>query len=227
MLRTILKSSQPYTEAILNFIYPPFCLFCRLRLDSGVNIICESCWSKLPRIKHQSIINNDSPISRYLSVWEYSEGIQELIHEMKFRRKKGLAHRFAAELSKLVLENKIFRNADLLLPVPLHKLRLRERGFNQSLLLAKEVSKKTSIQIDDKILNRVKYTKTQSKLSASQRQKNVEDAFKTAAGAQLTAKKVILIDDVITTGSTMNACAKALTNIGVGKVLGLSVTHAL
>ncbi|MFQ5823798.1 MAG: ComF family protein [bacterium] len=234
-LSSFYKSFSPYIEAVLNFIYPPFCIICDVRLDSGSELICEQCWNCLPRINHSienklNISNKNSKIpevSCVISVWEYSDEVQKIIHEMKYFKKQSLAGLMGDEMAKLVLADRVYSSADLIIPVPLHKTRLRERGFNQSILLSNRIATISKIPVERNVLKRIRYTKPQSKLGAVEREKNVQGAFEVTESNSLIDKQVILVDDVLTTGSTIRACAKVLIQAGVSKILAITAAKAI
>jgi ComF family protein len=234
-LRSIFKGTRPYIEAVLNFIYPPFCVICQVHLNSDLNLVCEQCWNSLPRIKqgidrNQNIFdvdNKTSDVSCVISVWAYTDQVQKIIHEMKYFQKKSLAAKMGDEMAVLVLENHEYLAADFIIPVPLHKTKLRERGFNQSLHLANRIAVFSKIPVESNILKRIRYTKSQSKLSAADREKNVERAFAVTDVEKLLGKKIILVDDVLTTGSTVRECAKVLRQAGVSKILAITAAKAI
>ena len=138
-----------------------------------------------------------------------------------------LAKLVGEELAALVAQDKDYLEADLIMPVPLHRTRLRERGFNQSLLLSQAISGLINIPVHQKVLKRIKYTKPQSKLNAAERQQNVKDAFRVIEPGAVKGKTVIIVDDVLTTGSTIRACAESLVNAQVTKVLALTAAAIL
>lgn len=232
-LKSVYESFNPYIDAALNFIYPPFCLICQGRLELGSKLVCEECWSRLPRINYsfeanQNISSSRIPdVSHVISVWEYSEEVQKIIHEMKYSNKQSLAVLMGDEMARLVSENREYQSADSIIPVPLHKTRLRERGFNQSLLLSNRIATISKIPVKSDILERVRYTRPQSKLSATDREKNVLGAFAVTKPDTLKEKTVILVDDVLTTGSTLGACASPLRRAGASKILALTAAKAI
>jgi ComF family protein len=116
---------------------------------------------------------------------------------------------------------------DLLVPVPLHAGRLRERGFNQSLLLAAEISTTTGIPCEKRLLLKVKSTVPQIHLSGSQREKEIKGAFRVSCEDRIQRKTVLLIDDVFTTGATVNECSKVLLASGAQRVDVLTLAHAV
>lgn len=221
------RTVYPYFDAVVNFIYPHFCVVCKNRLEPELNLICQECWQSLPRLKHVEADLKSPHITRFLAIWEFNDAIQRLIHEIKFFGKKSLAKPIGEELAKTVSAESEFMAADWVIPVPLHRTKLRERGFNQSLLLSEQISERTGIPVNEKALRRIRYTKPQSKLTAIERDWNVRGAFKVKNSDELAGKKVILVDDVLTTGSTMKACAEALKSAGVRKVLALTAAATL
>ncbi len=231
----IYKWAQPYSDAVLNFIYPPYCIICKTRLEPGLTLICKTCWQSLPRINNtqnqkRSQANLDfaeSQITKFLAVWEFNDAAQQVIHEIKFFGKKSFAKFVGREMADLMTHDKDYLETDMIIPVPLHKTKLRERGFNQSLLLSQAISKLTNIPVNQKILNRIRYTKPQSRLNAFERQQNVKDAFRVIDPSAVKGKTVVLVDDVLTTGSTMRACAESLDSAGVAKILALTAAATL
>lgn len=155
-----------------------------------------------------------------VAVWPHQDGWQQAILDFKFRNMPWLADALAAELAPMLP-----KDYDLLVPVPLHPKRLRERGYNQSELLAKALSKQTGIPWQDS-LERVRNTPHQTGLSREQRLKNLDSAFavkRGKRGGEVTGKRVILIDDVFTTGTTLQQCAKVLYQHGAAEILGATL----
>lgn len=152
-----------------------------------------------------------------LAVWPYQDGWQQAILDFKFRNMPWLAAALAAELASVLPVE-----TDLIVPVPLHKNRLRERGYNQSALLAKELSEKSGIAWQD-CLMRVRDTPHQTGLSRSQRLKNLEHAFALRPGQVVASKRIVLVDDVFTTGSTLLQCAQELHRHGAVEICGLTL----
>jgi len=234
-LAPIYKWAQPYSDAVLNFIYPPYCIICKTRLKPGLTLICKTCWQSLPRIDNTQNQKNsranldfaESQITKFLAVWEFNNEVQEVIHEIKFFGKKSLTKFVGRELADLMTRDKDYLEADLIIPVPLHKTKLRERGFNQSLLLSQAIFKLSNTPVNQKVLKRIRYTQPQSKLNAFERQQNVKDAFRVIDPSAVKEKTVILVDDVLTTGSTMRACAESLESAGVAKILALTAAATL
>lgn len=152
-----------------------------------------------------------------IAIWPYEGHWQQLILDYKFRNKPWLAETLAEELRPFVP-----KNYDLLVPVPLHPHRLQERGYNQSELLAKELSYKTGIPCAT-VLERTRDTPHQTGLNRTERLQNLEDAFSVRTGYSVEGKKIILIDDVFTTGTTILQCARTLHRQGAACIVGMTL----
>lgn len=152
-----------------------------------------------------------------LAIWPYRDGWQQAILDFKFRGKPWLADALAAELLPVLP-----RTASLLVPVPLHANRLRERGYNQSALLAAALARRSGIPWAE-ALCRTRDTPHQTGLSRSERQKNLAGAFRPAEGVSVSGQDILLVDDVFTTGATLEQCAKVLHAHGASRVTGVTL----
>jgi ComF family protein len=151
--------------------------------------------------------------------------IRQAIHELKYRNLRALAPSLAAFLNNFILENPI--PSEVLVPVPIHRKRWRERGYNQSALLAHELGRLSGLTVVENCLIRHSYTPPQARsASVIERQKNVTNVF-TCLDKRLEGKRVLLIDDVSTSGATLNACARAMKAAGAATVLGLTLALEL
>ncbi|MBL7960681.1 ComF family protein [bacterium] len=154
----------------------------------------------------------------------YDQKLQTLIHHFKYQRALALADAFADMLTPIILENALWRTSDLLIPVPLHKVKFRERSFNQSEEIAKALSGKVGIPCSADVLLRRTNTESQTQMAdAQERVRNMTNVFVVKNTHTVSGKTVILIDDLITTGSTANACARVLKQHGAQKVYVLTV----
>jgi ComF family protein len=147
------------------------------------------------------------------------------IHEFKYGAKSSFAKPLGLLLSSFA---RTWLETDknlLLMPVPLHPRRLRERGFNQSLLLAREVAKDLKVDLDFLSLQRIKYTKPQTELGSEERARNVRRAFQVSRRETVKKRSIVLVDDVATTGSTLNECARALKKAGCREVFCLTLAR--
>jgi ComF family protein len=204
------KSGAVLCPSCLATIHPiasPFCVRCQFPLASGS--ICQYCTRTPPRFYGLRVV------SRYEGV------IRACIHKLKY---EGQA-RLAVPLGLLLAQAYIVYGlrADIIVPVPLHAERLRQRGYNQSQLLAEECAKHIHAQANATLLVKTRATPAQVGLSAQERILNVAGSF--ATSAPLHGQRIVLIDDVCTTGATLNACTEALRQAGAGEIWGLALAR--
>lgn len=150
----------------------------------------------------------------------------DAIHQIKYNGKTHIAESLAKLLAPFARERFGETKGLLMMPVPLHPKRLRERGFNQSLVLAKAVGTVLETRLDFMSLRRVKYTQPQTGLKRDERLRNVKGAFGIVGRPDLKGRAVILVDDVATTGSTLNECARMLKKAGCDRVYCLALARA-
>jgi ComF family protein len=161
------------------------------------------------------------------AVASYETLILDAIHQFKYGRDISTGSALASFMAEFCFPDFDFTDYSVIIPVPLHIGRLRERGFNQALILAKAIGKKYSIPVNFSLLKRNKSTLTQTGLDKGQREKNIRGAFTVTDNAQAKNKNIILIDDVYTTGATINQCAKTLIKSGACKVAVLTLARVL
>jgi competence protein ComFC len=217
-----------------DFIFPPVCFLCNQRLGSNEDRICDKCWSEFTKINHtapvyEEIKNRfedgkvvDGFASCYL--FEKEGRFQEAVHLLKYRGIKSIGIKFGIKVGETIIDSPEFSNIDYITPVPLHKLKYRERGYNQSEYLCKGISKILGKEILPKLINRKKYTQSQTKLNLQERRLNVAEAFvlNPKLAAKISGKNILLADDVITTGSTIEAAAQVLKHFDVSRVYAAS-----
>jgi len=201
----------------VRFIRPPFCDRCGLPFEGEITdaFECANC----QELELQFTSARSAAVAKGV--------VLEVIHRFKYSRALWFEN-FLADL--LVREAApILRRQpwDLLVPVPLHPLKEREREFNQSALLARHLSRAINIPGDEQILRRTKPTETQTHLSRDQRATNMKSAFAVRPGASLDGSRIVLVDDVFTTGATTNDCARALRRAGAAEVCVWTVARGL
>lgn len=213
----------------MDFIFPPLCLHCQRLLETSERHLCESCWNEIPKITplnplfiatHNKLITSQTVSELYsVYIFEKDRPFQALVHSMKYEGRTSIGLRLGETLGKLLQDNHV--QADLLIPIPLHRVKLRERGFNQAERIAKGVSQKTGIPIDANLVHRTKNTQTQTLLSIEKRKKNMDEAFTLhpAKTEMVRGRICILVDDVVTTGSTIISCARELVKAGASNVI--------
>jgi ComF family protein len=234
LTQTFLK--QP-GEFLLDLLFPPRCVNCK----AGANWFCDACLGQVPYLNHPVCARCGTPaagnapcnqcgahpltaIDAIRSAAYFEDNpVRPAIHFLKYREHKAVAVVLGRILADAV--NRFTIPADVIMPVPLHPSRYRERGYNQSALLAHALGQVLSIPVDTSTLYRTKKTKTQMTLTAAERRENTHGAF-ACKNERLARQTVLLIDDVCTTGSTLDACALALKESGVACVWGLTVAKA-
>lgn len=237
--------------AFKNLFFPIFCLACRERLLTEENgFFCATCWELAPRIEpplcihcgrpHESMTGlgnrrnfpcadcREKPLKAVHRIYGaalYEGAVAEGVKLLKFHDKQRLARTLGALLHDHALAFMDTEAYDLLSPVPLHRVRLRERGYNQSALLADVAVTAFPRAVVWHGLKRIRPTRTQSKLAGKRRRENVKGAF-AVAGDEAKGKRILLIDDVVTSGGTVEECAKALLRAGAAEVDVLAVALA-
>lgn len=244
---TATKGVKSVIRAIRDCMYPPFCLLCDAYCSSEDEAgICSDCLSQIHYINnplcnkcgkpfgHEFDINhlcgdclsNQRYFMKARAVGLYSGILRNAVHLLKYQ----LNHSLATPLGILMscrMESMIGEfHFQAVVPVPLHPKRLRERGFNQALSLARFVSRLHSIPLDRNNLVRARWTHTQVGLSEHKRKKNVKDAFAVKKEENFQNKHILLVDDVYTSGSTVDECAKVLINAGARTVQILTLARA-
>ncbi|MFV2004243.1 MAG: phosphoribosyltransferase family protein [Gammaproteobacteria bacterium] len=234
---------------LLSNLFPSRCILCQQTvLEPALNQnieVCSGCYQALPHNDHSCThcalplpedIENDvlcgrcikkRPIFDYsYSLFRYEEEIIKLVHQLKFGEKISYARSIGELLLTTVIDELLPEQGrpECIIPVPLHNGRLRKRGYNQSTEISRVVAKRTGIPIDYDSVVRQRSTLTQTGLKAKERQKNIKGAFKVASKPE--AEHVLIVDDVITTGSTVNELAKVLKRQGVKRVGVLSIARA-
>ena len=223
---------------LVDFIYPPTCISCEERLLDSQRHVCTSCWDSLIRVSstddlvlsQQQRFDEHGAVSRFLSCFYFEEEgpMQRIIHGLKYENRRSLGIELGKIVGGCAREDPGFWAGTLLMAVPLHRIKLRERGYNQCDLISRGVAEMSGQIVLSGILFRRKNTVSQTKLSYEERKENVTDAFVVAHGREkkVQGAQIVLIDDVITTGATLTACAKALKDAGAAKVFAASVALA-
>lgn len=204
----------------LSLVYPEVCKVCGKSLFKHERIVCMKCYHHLPRSRFWGDIDNPAaqvfwgrvPLSNVYTGFLYNKGnsIQQLVHSFKYRGFKDVGYFFGEELGKEICSIPQFEDLSYILPVPLHPKKLKKRGFNQSEIIAQGIGRKTGTEVNANILYRRNFSSTQTRKSKYERWQNVENIFALKSNKKIEGKHVLLVDDVITTGATIEACANAL-----------------
>jgi ComF family protein len=237
---SVLNRVRFLCDAIADFIFPPICYGCDEEIENG--LVCDSCRLLLFTSELDVCVRCGRPclpdeglcgrcelplgLSRVRAVGVYQPPLQGLIHALKYSEKTALVPLLGAALALLLFQDSELKKANYICPVPLHPARLRERGYNQAWLLAREVSVITGIPLVQP-LKRKKNTRSQTEMKdESARLKNVLGAFEVHPGFRFNGERLIVIDDVMTTGATISQAGAELRKAGAGDVMGLVLAAA-
>jgi ComF family protein len=237
-------TARRLVDPVLALVFPSACPACgRLLAHPGRGPLCEPCWASIPR--HRAVAcrcglplapglsacgrcrRGRQPFTSGASLGPYEGALRVVLHELKYAGRRRAAGRLAEMLLEEPAVRSLLASSDVLVPVPLHPRRLRERGFNQSALLAAELSKRTGCATCPDALVRRVDTAPQAGLSAAARRRNVREAFAVRRRASVAGRKVTLVDDVLTTGATALACARRLVESRAAEVRLLTVARVV
>ena len=225
-------------------IFPAHCQLCGARADHGgdhTRDLCQACLNSLPRLENPcpicalpvssgadlicgQCLQHAPPYHQTFSAFRYAPPLNQLVTSLKFHQRLAAARLFGQLLTQQRAQHD-FDRPECLLPVPLHPKRLRQRGFNQSLEIARPISKHFNLPIDSHLCQRTRHTLPQTGLDAKTRRKNIRNAF--SLTTECNYKHVAIIDDVITTGQTVAEIAALLRKNGVEKIQVWSVARAV
>lgn len=223
-------------EDFISLFFPRTCYACGNSLFQNEKIVCTSCLLHLPKTNfHKS---TENPVSKVFwgrvnltaatSMYFYRKGgkVQQLIHQLKYKGHKEIGVFLGEMYGKQLIESPLYTDIDLIIPIPLHKSKLKKRGFNQAELFASGLARSMQKEMDVKSLIRQVATSTQTKKTRYKRWENVSEIFKLATPENLKGKKILVVDDVITTGATMEAFIQTIQRVEDVKVCAVSIAFA-
>lgn len=238
-------AAREWLAAALDLLYPPACPCCRSGMPKA-GLLCESCLARcvpvrrpfcercslpfeglIPRpFRCPNCAGRELAFRSAVAVWRASGPVRELIHGFKYDGRMALAEVFLPWLREALLDPRIAEiERPLLVPVPLHPARCRERGYNQAALLAERLARAEGWECAA-ALRRIRYTTTQTALDRKQRARNLAGAFDLRPGVSVRGREVILVDDVLTTCATVSECASVLLRAGAAGVNAVAVARA-
>ena len=239
---------------LVDWLYPPRCRACtRTFCGRDAEYFCAECWGRIRLIAHPICSACGRPFPdasgddhtcgaclarppQFAHAWAWAyypreeaeeHPLRQAVHKFKYGRKVSLGKPLGRLMARGCREFLRGCDADVIVPVPLHPKRLRWRGFNQALLLGRQLSKAYGISTDAFVLRRIRETPPQTQLNEEERRRNVRGAFALAPGRSLEGKKVLLVDDVYTSGATVNECSRTLKRSGAERVYVVTLARAV
>jgi ComF family protein len=212
----------------LSLIYPNYCLACSGSLVKGEDLLCSLCLLEMPKTEYHKMAVNPlwerlqlrMPLKHAFAYYHFSKGgkVQELLHTFKYKGRAEIGHRigkvFAIELKEAGYSDQF----DCIVPVPLHTSRKRARGYNQSEEFARGLASELALPCTDSFVKRAVKTQTQTRKSKLNRWKNVSEVFEIKNEVEVRNKRILLVDDVVTTGATLEACSIPLLKAGCAEL---------
>lgn len=233
-VREVLSLVQP----LIDFVYPSACTSCGCRLGSHEEFLCQGCRLKLVKVTAGDALYRETAdrLCRdglFDGIWapyyfEKGGALQTMIHELKYGGLTRVGVRLGREIGRTLLSHSGLMTIHVAVPIPLHRAKARERGYNQSEYLCRGIAEVVGTRVLPSVLVRSRYTRTQTTLTREERDENVRTAFcvDTRRAHLLYDAAVLLVDDVITTGATMRACAGVLRTCGVRSIHAASIAIA-
>ncbi len=224
-------------DDFLSLLFPRLCYGCGNHLMRNENLICTECYVVIPRTGYHNIPENPVAqlfwgrclLERVAAFSYYNKGsrIRNLIHNLKYKGIKEIGVELGSIYGKSLRSSGFTADIDIIIPVPLHPLKRRKRGFNQSEVISDGLSAASGIPVDITTLIRATRSETQTKRSRYERWTNVEGIFCLNDASSLAGKHILLVDDVITTGSTIESCANELLKIEGVRVSVVALAYAV
>lgn len=214
---------KEYFFSLIDLFLPRICPGCGEHLSRGEEELCVKCLATLPETGFYN--KQENPVFRkYTGRFDFKQAaacyyfqkssvVQHIIHHFKYKDGKDTALFMGKQMGRLLEGSDTFDLPDVIVPVPLHARKKKQRGYNQSALLAKGIAERLNIPVGTNLLIRRAQTQTQTKLNAVQRWENVKTAFTLSGDIQEEHKHFLLVDDVVTSGATLEACARTLSQL--------------
>jgi len=215
-------------QELIGLLFPNLCGGCGVNMYHGESFLCSKCLYTIPYTDYHLYPDNKVakqfwgrvPLNAAMALLYFTKGgkVQNIIHNLKYKNQTGLGIKLGKLIGDRLNSAPDYIDIDLIIPVPLHKKRERSRGYNQSELIARGISASLNISVNSKLLIRTITTDTQTKKGRYMRFENMKTVFSIKNSEILAGKHVLLVDDVITTGATIEACAIELHKCGIKKL---------
>ena len=233
---SVKSSISAWLNDFINLFYPNLCQACGNYLFQNEKVICTSCLFQLPKTDYHLQKNNPvsilfwgrAKIEYATSYYTFAKGskFQKLIHKLKYHNQKEIGIELGKHLGYNLGKSEFYEDIDLVVPVPLHPKKQKIRGYNQAEMISIGIAEAMQIPIETNNLIRKVHTESQTRKNRLERWQNVDNIFKLEKPSQIINKHVLLVDDVVTTGSTLEACAQAMLEIEGTKVSIATLAYA-
>jgi ComF family protein len=219
----LLKKSAAYFRHFIELVYPNLCRACGNHLSESEEVLCIICENELPKTGFHAFpdnavfkrMYNRMPVENATSLFYFDKGnrVQRLMHQLKYSGKTEIGEYLGMMLGNDLKNTESYKSISLIVPVPLHEKKIRQRGYNQSEYFAYGIAKAMKTPVVTNIIKRTAHTETQTGKNRFERWDNVKEAFRLISPELITDNHILLVDDVITTGATLEACGQLLTEI--------------
>jgi ComF family protein len=223
-------------QDFVSLFFPPYCMGCSGHLVRGEEILCTRCLAELPKTHYHHRFENPVinrlagrlPIRHGWAFLKFQKGgiVQHLLHQLKYNNCPEIGERLGKAYGRELRETSVASEFDLIVPVPLHRSRQRQRGYNQSAHFAKGLSESLQVPWDESISIRTQATASQTRKTRADRWENVRHVFAVETAIPVQGKRILLVDDVITTGATLEACGRHLLDCGCASVSVACIAEA-
>lgn len=233
----MLTTVKEYFSDFVSLMYPNLCAACGNALNHGEDVICLICEAKLPQTDFH--LDENNPVAKHFwgrvnlksasSFYYFNKGsrVQHLIHQLKYKSKTEVGIKLGKLYAYKLVESDSVKNVDVVIPIPLHYKKQKQRGYNQSDFIAKGVSEVLGKPFDIKSIIREHDNISQTKKTRFERWSNVENIFRIKNPENIKGKHVLLVDDVVTTGATLEACASLILNLPATSVSAVTIACSM
>ena len=239
----VMEKPKSIFKTFLDIVLPPVCYVCGESCSSKYGL-CDGCLQKISPIippfcskcgrrirkEEKTCVECTKKTSYVKKAWAccyYKDTIKDCVHLFKYNGYLGLVDIFKDLMNDFAIKHDVLKGIDLIVPIPIYSAKKRERTYNHAEILARNLSKRLSVPIDTRNLKKIKWTRSQSELDKKKRFENVNDTFLAIDKGTFLDKNVLLVDDVYTTGATINECAKILLLSGAKNVFSLTLARGL
>jgi len=224
----MMKFSGKFIADLFGLLFPRLCGGCGRQLNNGEKAICTHCLYHIPYTDHH--LHKDNKVARHfwgkipvsnamaLCYYQKGNGVQQLIYSLKYRGRQEIGTKIGMLIAEKMLQGGMDTGIDLLIAVPLHQSKERKRGYNQSSSIASGIAGVLKLPVAERLLLRAANTESQTRKGRDNRHQNMQEAFRVPHPQALSGKHILLVDDVVTTGATLEACAIELFRSGVKEI---------